>query len=98
MGGYMQLHCPHYIHRQIHLRIDCYSILSLANMSAQKKPYADTTGNREYKYSQEISQMMFVFGEVQDPNPETVNLVEVIIRSQLIELVSQAVLLYYVTI
>jgi len=31
---------------------------------------------------------MFVFGEVQDPNPETVNLVEDIVRSQLTELVS----------
>jgi transcription initiation protein SPT3 len=31
---------------------------------------------------------MFVFGEIQDPNPETVNLVEDIVRSQLIELVS----------
>jgi hypothetical protein len=30
---------------------------------------------------------MFVFGEVQDPNPETVNLVEDIVRSQIIELV-----------
>jgi len=30
---------------------------------------------------------MFVFGEVQDPNPETVNLVEDIIRSQVTELV-----------
>lgn len=30
---------------------------------------------------------MFVFGEVQDPNPETVNLVENIARSQIIELV-----------
>ncbi len=30
---------------------------------------------------------MFVFGEVQDPTSETVNLVEDIIRSQLIELV-----------
>jgi transcription initiation protein SPT3 len=30
---------------------------------------------------------MFVFGEVQDPNIETVNLVEDIVRSQLIELV-----------
>lgn len=30
---------------------------------------------------------MFVFGEVQDPTPETVNLVEDIIRSQIIELV-----------
>jgi transcription initiation protein SPT3 len=31
---------------------------------------------------------MFVFGEVQDPNAETVNLVEDIVRSQVIELVS----------
>ena len=31
---------------------------------------------------------MFVFGEVQDPNMETVNLVEDIVRGQLIELVS----------
>ena len=30
---------------------------------------------------------MFVFGEIQDPNHETVNLVEDIVRSQLIELV-----------
>ncbi|THU89867.1 TFIID-18kDa-domain-containing protein [Dendrothele bispora CBS 962.96] len=45
---------------------------------------------RDYKYTQEISQMMFVFGEVQDPNPETVNLVEDIVRSQLIELIVQA--------
>ena len=30
---------------------------------------------------------MFVFGEIQDPLTETVNLVEDIIRSQLVELV-----------
>lgn len=30
---------------------------------------------------------MFVFGEVQDPNQDTVNLVEDIVRSQLVELV-----------
>lgn len=30
---------------------------------------------------------MFVFGEVQDPHPDTVNLVEDIVRSQIIELV-----------
>ncbi|KAH8834366.1 transcription initiation factor IID, 18kD subunit-domain-containing protein [Flagelloscypha sp. PMI_526] len=45
---------------------------------------------REYKYTQEISQMMFVFGEIQDPHPETVNLVENITRSQIIELIVQA--------
>ncbi|KAF9035063.1 TFIID-domain-containing protein [Hymenopellis radicata] len=45
---------------------------------------------REYKYTQEISQMMFVFGEVQEPNMDTVNLVEDIVRGQLIELIVQA--------
>ncbi|KAF9782177.1 TFIID-domain-containing protein [Thelephora terrestris] len=45
---------------------------------------------REYKYTQEISQMMFVFGEVQDPTTETVNLVEDIVRGQIIELIVQA--------
>ncbi|KZT05586.1 TFIID-18kDa-domain-containing protein [Laetiporus sulphureus 93-53] len=59
-------------------------------MTTTKKVSSDAPGGREYKYSQEISQMMFVFGEVQDPNPETVNLVEDIIRSQLIELIVQA--------
>jgi len=34
--------------------------------------------------------MMFVFGEVQDPNIETVNLVEDIVRSQILELLLQA--------
>ncbi len=66
--------------------------------TATKKAYvAETPAHREYKYSQEISQMMFVFGEVQDPNPETVNLVEDIVRSQLIELVSTCVvfMIYY---
>lgn len=47
----------------------------------------ENAGGREYKYFTEISQMMFVFGEVQDPLPETVNLVEDIVRSQIIELV-----------
>ncbi|TDL29359.1 TFIID-18kDa-domain-containing protein [Rickenella mellea] len=47
-------------------------------------------GMRDYKYTQEISQMMFVFGEIQDPNQETVNLVEDIVRSQIIELIIQA--------
>ena len=79
-------------------------------MSTSKK-LGDTSSNfnmatKEYKYTQEISQMvfflkkslykymcllsslqMFVFGEVQEPIPETVNLVEDIVRSQLIELV-----------
>ncbi|KAF8638558.1 hypothetical protein AX17_002101 [Amanita inopinata Kibby_2008] len=61
-------------------------------MAAAKKATADASLNasREYKYTQEISQMMFVFGEVQDPNPDTVNLVEDIVRGQLIELIVQA--------
>ena len=66
---------------------------------------ADVERKKEYKYQQEISQMvrtqirrqapvfpnyssqMFVFGEIQEPLTETVNLVENIIRSQLVELV-----------
>lgn len=38
---------------------------------------------------------MFVFGEVQDPNPETVNLVEDIVRSQIIELVGWHIFAVY---
>ncbi|TFK28915.1 TFIID domain-containing protein [Coprinopsis marcescibilis] len=62
-------------------------------MSMQKKGPGDggtSSTTAQYKYNQEISQMMFVFGEVQDPNPDTVNLVEDIARSQLIELIVQA--------
>lgn len=33
---------------------------------------------------------MFVFGEVQDPLPETVKLVEDIVRGQIIEIVSES--------
>ncbi|KAI0774645.1 TFIID-domain-containing protein [Trametes elegans] len=52
--------------------------------STSKKSFAsDGSGHRDYKYSQEIQQMMFVFGE-------TVNLVEDIVRSQLVELILQA--------
>lgn len=57
-------------------------------MATTKK--SDASGSREYKYPVEISQMMFVFGEVQEPLTETVNLVEDIVRSQIIELIIQA--------
>ncbi|KAI0034084.1 transcription initiation factor IID, 18kD subunit-domain-containing protein [Vararia minispora EC-137] len=50
----------------------------------------DSEKKKDYKYQQEIAQMMFVFGEIQDPLPETVNLVEDIVHSQLIELIIQA--------
>ena len=39
---------------------------------------------------------MFVFGEVQDPTTETVNLVEDIVRGQIIELVRIYLLFYLV--
>ena len=55
--------------------------------AAKKSQASDASEPRLYKYAQEISQMMFVFGEVQDPNPETISLVEDIVRSQIIELV-----------
>lgn len=38
---------------------------------------------------------MFVFGEVQDPLTETVNLVEDIVRGQVVEIVSAFVLLLF---
>ncbi|WVQ76885.1 hypothetical protein IAR50_006559 [Cryptococcus sp. DSM 104548] len=47
----------------------------------------------EYKYMVEIRQMMFVFGEVQTPLPETVKLVEDIVRGQIIEIITRARLL-----
>jgi len=59
-------------------------------MAAVRRTAGEGGSTREFKYSQEISQMMFVFGEVQDPNMDTVNLVEDIVRSQLIELIVQA--------
>ncbi|KAJ2710723.1 Transcription initiation protein spt3 [Coemansia spiralis] len=40
-----------------------------------------------YRYSTEIQQMMFVFGEVQDPLPDTTMLIEDIVRSQVIEII-----------
>ena len=64
------------------------STAAAQNMAAARK--MESSSGREYKYFTEISQMMFVFGEVQDPMPETVNLVEDIVRSQIIELVRAA--------
>ncbi|WWC85503.1 uncharacterized protein L201_000367 [Kwoniella dendrophila CBS 6074] len=58
-----------------------------------KKKKAGEKEKSEYKYTSEISQMMFVFGEVQDPLPETVRLVEDVVRGQIIEIVTRARLL-----
>ncbi|KAJ2043303.1 Transcription initiation protein spt3, partial [Coemansia sp. S155-1] len=44
----------------------------------------------KYKYITEIQQMMYVFGEVQDPLPETTMLIEDIVRSQVIEIIVMA--------
>ncbi|KAI9005175.1 transcription initiation factor IID, 18kD subunit-domain-containing protein [Phycomyces nitens] len=43
-----------------------------------------------YRFQSEIQQMMFVFGEVAGPLPETTLLVEDIVRSQVIEILVQA--------
>lgn len=51
----------------------------------QKDPKQEKS---RYRYQSEIQQMMFVFGEVADPLPETTMLVEDIVRSQVIEIVS----------
>ncbi|KAJ1823063.1 Transcription initiation protein spt3 [Coemansia sp. RSA 2675] len=44
----------------------------------------------KYRYLTEIQQMMYVFGEVQDPLPETTMLIEDIVRSQVIEIIVMA--------
>ncbi|KAJ2490007.1 Transcription initiation protein spt3, partial [Coemansia sp. RSA 2052] len=44
----------------------------------------------KYRYTTEIQQMMFVFGEVQDPLTETTMLIEDIVRSQVIEIIVMA--------
>lgn len=44
----------------------------------------------KYKYKIEIQQMMFVTGEVNDPPVETTNLIEDIVRGQVIEILVQA--------
>ncbi|OAD71799.1 hypothetical protein PHYBLDRAFT_134705 [Phycomyces blakesleeanus NRRL 1555(-)] len=46
--------------------------------------------NLKYRFQSEIQQMMFVFGEVAGPLPETTLLVEDIVRSQVIEILVQA--------
>ncbi|QRW01418.1 Transcription initiation factor IID, 18kD subunit [Ceratobasidium sp. AG-Ba] len=59
-------------------------------MSKVKVPGEEKSTTKEYRYTTEISQMMFVFGEVQDPLTETVNLVEDIVRGQVVEILIQA--------
>ncbi|KAJ3298420.1 Transcription initiation protein spt3 [Borealophlyctis nickersoniae] len=48
-------------------------------------------GQRTPLYQSEIQQMMFVFGEVAEPLDETTILVEEIVRTQMIEIIIQAV-------
>ncbi|KAG6051041.1 hypothetical protein E4U17_006309 [Claviceps sp. LM77 group G4] len=47
---------------------------------------ADSKDNKAYKYRQEISQMMYVSGETGEPSVETTNIIEDIVRQQVIEL------------
>jgi hypothetical protein len=49
---------------------------------------ADSKDGKQYKYRQEISQMMFVSGETAEPSIETTGIIEDIVRQQVIELVS----------
>lgn len=48
------------------------------------------SNKNDYKYQTEISQMMFVFGDVVDPSPSVLQLVEDIVRTQVIEMVIQS--------
>lgn len=45
---------------------------------------------QKHIYTQEISQMMYVFGEVKETEEETANIVEQLVQSQVIETLSQA--------
>ncbi|KZP00132.1 TFIID-18kDa-domain-containing protein [Calocera viscosa TUFC12733] len=56
-------------------------------MSKAKGAKDAESGAKEYKYQQEIAQMLFVFGEVPEPLSETTQLVEDIVRGQVIEIV-----------
>ncbi|KAI9468721.1 Transcription initiation protein spt3 [Coemansia sp. RSA 989] len=47
----------------------------------------DRDRQSKYRYLTEIQQMMFVFGEIQDPLTETTMLIEDIVRSQVIEII-----------
>ncbi|KAL5594619.1 uncharacterized protein BROUX77_007966 [Berkeleyomyces rouxiae] len=44
------------------------------------------SGERTYKYRQEISQMMYVSGETAEPSVETTGIIEDIVRQQVVEL------------
>lgn len=48
------------------------------------------SSSKTSKYATEISQMLFVFGEVKDPDEETVRYIEDVVRCQVAELVIQA--------
>ncbi|KAI9630709.1 hypothetical protein KEM48_013678 [Puccinia striiformis f. sp. tritici PST-130] len=49
-----------------------------------------TPNNKQSKYATEISQMLFVFGEVKNPDDATVRYIEDVVRCQVAELVVQA--------
>ena len=60
---------------------------SQTELQTNSRGYQQDKERAKYKYQSEIQQMMFVFGEVADPWPETTMLVEDIVRSQVIEIV-----------
>lgn len=52
--------------------------------------YSDTRDKHKYKYRVEIQQMMFVSGETNDPPERTTDLIEDIVRDQVVALMMQA--------
>ncbi|KAG0020590.1 Transcription initiation protein spt3 [Podila clonocystis] len=58
-------------------------------MADSKEKLEKEKEKSRYRYQSEIQQMMFVFGEVSDAISETTQLVEDIVRSQVIEIVCQ---------
>ncbi|PNH34056.1 hypothetical protein VD0002_g8636 [Verticillium dahliae] len=49
----------------------------------------DARNDKAFKYRQEISQMMYVSGETAEPSVETTNIIEGIVREQVVELLKQ---------
>jgi hypothetical protein len=71
--------------KRVSLSFSFYTISKASNIFL--KPFQS-----KYRFQSEIQQMMFVFGEVSDPLQESTLLVEDIVRSQVIEIVSIAAL------
>ena len=56
---------------------------------------ASASNNQRYRYQSEIQAMMYTFGDVRHPLPTTTLLIEDIVHSQIIELVTLKIFKYF---